>query len=462
MISATCNMSGAITGILRRGIPCMLAVAAVPVAFGQWNVTQLTDNAYPDTVPELSGATVVWCGHDGNDYEVFFYKGGEVIQLTDNAHDDLSPQVSGSYVAWYGGGPPHDVFFYDGTAVRQLTDDRTNDEGPRISGARVVWGAIELALQQDWWDLVMFKDGVALPLTDSEVSSIEPDICGSRVVWAEYEDDYEDSEIFLWDDGTIMQLTNDAWRHEVPQVSDSIVAWYGELNYSRDAIFVYDGLSVRELNTTGCSVFWPRVSGSCVVWEALDDTDWEVFLYDGDVILQLTDNDDDDVDVDISGSRVVWVRHSHAGSEVCVYDGHAVEQVTNDGRPKYRPRVSGECVVWEGDDGNDREIFLATRGDHAVNGDGQSGGRDDTATEDGDGQPGGGDDTAGEEEDRDAGWPGENDGGIACPAASLAVLALTFEGMICSRGERRRSSSSDPACGDTSEAASKGRPCDRP
>ncbi len=48
---------------------CAIVNAAAP----EWSIIQITDNSYADGEPQISGANVVWLGHDGNDYEIFFY-----------------------------------------------------------------------------------------------------------------------------------------------------------------------------------------------------------------------------------------------------------------------------------------------------------------------------------------------------------------------------------------------------
>jgi hypothetical protein len=70
-----------------------------------WEGLQLTNNDYDDSLPQVSGSSVVWYGYDGNDYEIFLYDGSTVRQLTDNDIWDFEPQVSGSNVVWWGGTP---------------------------------------------------------------------------------------------------------------------------------------------------------------------------------------------------------------------------------------------------------------------------------------------------------------------------------------------------------------------
>jgi hypothetical protein len=47
---------------------------------------------------------MVWVAHDGNDFEIFFYDGTNIIQLTYNNYHDFYPQINDSgEVVWHAG-----------------------------------------------------------------------------------------------------------------------------------------------------------------------------------------------------------------------------------------------------------------------------------------------------------------------------------------------------------------------
>ena len=58
--------------------------------------------ATTDTTPQISGDKVVWQGHDGNDFEIFYFDGTTTHQLTDNSYDDMYAQISGNNIVWQG------------------------------------------------------------------------------------------------------------------------------------------------------------------------------------------------------------------------------------------------------------------------------------------------------------------------------------------------------------------------
>ena len=103
--------------------------------------TQLTDNTRNDAYPQVHNGRIVWHGHDGNDYEIYYWDGTTVQPLTDNDYADGNPQIHNGQVVWTGsaGGADTEIFFWDGSTIRQLTDNAYLDDTPRIHNGRVVW-----------------------------------------------------------------------------------------------------------------------------------------------------------------------------------------------------------------------------------------------------------------------------------------------------------------------------------
>jgi beta propeller repeat protein len=73
----------------------------------------------------------------------------------------------------------------------------------------------------------------------------------------------------------------------------------------------------------------PAISGSNVVWEGWDGSDYEIFFWDGGTITQLTDNSTTDWFPAISGSNVVWQGYDGSDTEIYLWDGATTTQLTN-------------------------------------------------------------------------------------------------------------------------------------
>ena len=97
-----------------------------------------------------------------------------------------------------------------------------------------------------------------------------------------------------------------------------------------------------------------------VVWERLDETDYEIFLYDGSTVSQLTDNSYDDTNSQINDNGyLVWEGYDGTDWEIFLYDGTKSIQLTDNSYNDYSPQINNNGhVVWHGYDGTDYEIFL--------------------------------------------------------------------------------------------------------
>ncbi len=320
---------------------------------GSWQVVQLTNNAYHDSEPEISGSNIVWRGFDGNDYEIFLYDGLSIRQLTDNSYDDgggaygydNNPRVSGSNVVWEGfDGNDCEIFLYDGAAVRQLTDNSYYDGLPQISGDKIVWVGQEYAQPQE----IYYYDGSQIHrLTNNDYHDYRPRISGSNIAWV-------GNGIMYYDGATTRRIGDGNF----PQISGNHIVWeWG------GKIFLYDGVAARQISDSACPGIFPHISGDRVVWYGWDGNDHEVYLYDGSTTRQLTDDVYWDLYPQIDGTTVVWygndVYPSDQNYEILVYREGQIERVTYNTHCDWCPRISGDTLVWVMFDGNDYEIFWA-------------------------------------------------------------------------------------------------------
>ena len=129
---------------------------------------------------------MVWQGQDGSDHEIFVWKVGDAAptKLTDNAYHDENPQVSGERIVWQ----RHDYTDWEilawkvgDAAPTRLTDNTYHDENPRVSGERVVWSGFDGVD----WDIFTWNAGDAVPtrITSSEYDEEAPRVSGDRIAW---------------------------------------------------------------------------------------------------------------------------------------------------------------------------------------------------------------------------------------------------------------------------------------
>ena len=120
------------------------------------STTQIVNSNDSVSIEGFFDGNLVWSEWDGNDWELFRYKGGNTVRVTDNDFNDrLSPNStasssssssttavdgSGDNLVWssYVDGN-WEIFLYDGKKTIQVTDNEIDDINPKISGNTIVW-----------------------------------------------------------------------------------------------------------------------------------------------------------------------------------------------------------------------------------------------------------------------------------------------------------------------------------
>ena len=253
------------------------AALATMAASSTWFQTdQLTNNAFGDSYPQISGDKIIWSGKSGalGTREIYFYDGSTVTKLTNDSNADDDPQVSGNKAVWYGEDGPgntREIYLYDGSTVTRLTNNAFGDDEPQISGDKVVW------------------QGAGGP--------------GNT------------REIYLYDGSTVTTLTNNSFQDRGPQISGDNIVWRGVGGPGGTSeIYFYNGSSVTTLTSNTFNDYGPQISGDKAVWygEGGPGGTSEIYFYNGSSVTALTSNSFDDSNPQISGDEVVW--HGAGGS----------------------------------------------------------------------------------------------------------------------------------------------------
>jgi beta propeller repeat protein len=87
----------------RKLLTTLVALSTVMVLGGllhaESTVTQITNNAYEDSLPQVKGDYVVWQGKVDGDWEIFLCNVNTPetpVRITNNDCDDVSPQTDGN------------------------------------------------------------------------------------------------------------------------------------------------------------------------------------------------------------------------------------------------------------------------------------------------------------------------------------------------------------------------------
>lgn len=203
------------------------------------------------------------------------------------------------------------------------------------------------------------EDYDIIQLTDDDYWVYDPQIDNGQVVWSGY--DGEDTEIYLWTDGSVTQLTDNDVNDYFPQIDAGQVVWIGHDGNDTE-IYLWDGSSVKQLTDN----YWddwgyPQIDEGQVVWSGRGNSGWdlEIFHWQNDITTQITDNNFPDIEPKIDNGQVVWSGYDSKGVvNVFFWDGNSTEKINSKYSQIEGPQIHDGKVVWADYDDNDREIFF--------------------------------------------------------------------------------------------------------
>ena len=371
-----------------------------------WTAQTITSNRSNDYDYHVSGDSVVWESHDGNDWEVYLYDAttDTVEQLTNNDTDDklashYKDMATGRiYVVWSGVPEPYDpldsdyeIYLYDRLAgsvgsVTRLTDNAYDDKTPQVSESHVVWWADMPADSEIFlYDIAVGGLNSAQNISSNGFSDYDAQISGANVAW--YGNDGTDLEVYLYRAvpgdpslGSRTQLTNNVVADHAVQIDGANVVWQGHDGVD-DEIFVYQfdttsgtGVTYQVTNNTSDDID-PHISGENIVWQGLVGTNREIFYTNirnagaGLAALNISNNGLRDEHPRVAGNQAVW--HTWDGTDWEVYhyefgqDKIPVNLSANADEDWY-PELSEEMLAWRVFDGQDYEVVVAMQSEPEV------------------------------------------------------------------------------------------------
>jgi hypothetical protein len=222
----------------------MSAVLTIPfpsTAVADYTITQLTDNLFDDQVPRINNkGDVVWQGHDGNDYEIYLYKGSlPPEQITTNNMDDWEQQVNDNgQVVWHDAN--YDLFLYDGSFATQIPSPASDNEKPQINNnGDVTWMGYN-----GGWVIYLYNGNNTPQITPIGNIGDAPQINNTGcLVWQGLV--RSDTDIFLYDIPskitTPLSSSLPDWGYYDPQINDNGQVVFSGGEWNDNNIFLYDG-----------------------------------------------------------------------------------------------------------------------------------------------------------------------------------------------------------------------------
>ena len=305
-------------------------------------VVQLTENAVPDRMPEISAMGLVWERGSGTTQEIIFWNGTET-QLTTNTVLDSVSSLSDNRVSWQGGaGTAIEIFSWDGVnPPANISLNDVVDVLPYANGNNTVWVTDSVPNRK-----VLKHDGTSITIIGASDFSIEdPRLDGIDAAWESFKGSMTtDREIYYYNGTIVQRISNNSFSDFDPQVSDGHVTWWGGV-FNDFQIYLFDGTTTREIST-GIRNQFPQIDGQYIVWQGFDGNDDEIFLWDGVKVTQLTDNALANTAPRISGKHIAWLQSipSNGNSQEILHTYIDQEQATPDNVTSYSRGINGIMI----------------------------------------------------------------------------------------------------------------------
>ena len=318
-----------------------------------------------------------------------------------HAGDAVGTNYLGSEADWIiAAGVPQYYFgkgFYEAVGPTRLTGGYSGDagsflyypvaesllseDGPAMNGL----GQIVYTVFDGHDDEIYLNDnGTVLQLTDNAYDDIAPRIWNNRqVVWTGY--DGTDWEIFLYNNAPTVQLTNNDYDdghtaytfspmfdhvyYYGPQLNaQGKIVWSGGPAGSQE-IFLYTistGLT-EQLTTNAYRDDFPRINGSGqVAWSAYEPGDSEVYLLTpgNPVPVNVSNNDVSDSNIKLNDrGQLIWTSGAAGSKQVYLFSGGITTNISANATDNLYPVFNNSGqVVWARDDGAAYQIVAYSDG----------------------------------------------------------------------------------------------------
>ncbi|MFC2038223.1 hypothetical protein ACFLUG_00420 [Chloroflexota bacterium] len=237
---------------------------------------------------------------------------------------------------------PHSAFAQGNYSVIQVSDSYSwVHQDPQVSGGQVVWcGPDENGNDSE---IFLWKDGVITQVTNNDYADYDAKIDNGRVVWTGYVGG-GDSEIFLWKDGVTTQITNNSYYDYSPQIDNGLIVWRGN-----NEIYLWDNGIVTNISHTSGNDHSPQIDNGQVVWinSNSGNTRADVYYWDGSSVMPITTGRNCE-GPQINAGQIVWTDYDGNDREIFFWDGTTSKQITNDDYHDFYPKINNGQIVWHG------------------------------------------------------------------------------------------------------------------
>ena len=332
--------------MLEPGGSGALAADAVKISFkgrllSGWAIQNITNTpTKTESVAMINGDNIVWLR--GGRIELFD-KDFKITTLYQKGPGEtaFAPNMHGEKVVWrvYDGVSTQYIYMWDGQQVN-LIDSYVNEGPPFVVDPFRGYPPTNHCL-----DPTIFENKVAYPKWDGN-----------------------DYELYVWEDGNVVQITSDetGMNDLEPAISGDYIAFiqWPIDDSQQHYIALYDGNSTIRLADGATD---PHTDGTNVVYSDWNDEvngrQYDVIRWRDGVYTNMSDIDGTDFEPQVSGNLISWagINQENGSRDVFINDNGKVIPLANSPLKEHISWSYGNKVVFGVNDGNTYDVYLATK-----------------------------------------------------------------------------------------------------
>jgi hypothetical protein len=281
----------------------------------EYKARNISNNDINNGAPQICNGQVIWLSDQNSDgyYDsLWLYNGSNTIYLADGDDQNLwSAQLEGNRVVWKGSN--NQIYLYQGGDISVISSNGVQNDSPKISGNQIIWRTDKN--NDSYPETLVLYDCVQATIVTGLVEYVwDAAIDHGQIVWQAW--DGEDGEIYLWRDGVLTQLSNNAISDWNAKICEGQVIWMSDQNGDNqaDALWLFDGNNTVHL-ADGDNLWNARLDGGRVVWRG---DDGEIYLYQGGSTENISNNGGSNGDPSISDGLVIW--QSYMDYRLMIFD----------------------------------------------------------------------------------------------------------------------------------------------
>ena len=188
-------------------------------------IHQLTDNPWPDAAASMNNGQIVWrSGFSGEKYTLSFWDGNDTFVVANDPTKKGLPNLWKGNVV-YSRELSHanwQVFRWDGENTQQISEEEIYNFYPVQYEDTIMWlGGDESRYHYD----IYYYDGWETIIIPAHSQMWRQSLYDGMIAWAEVDDQWEDSDIYIWEDGVKRQITTSPNRDLEPSLFNGMMAY---------------------------------------------------------------------------------------------------------------------------------------------------------------------------------------------------------------------------------------------